>query len=301
MAKPFDAILKQILDDYSPDLVVWLAPRFGLPPGRPEPIDPDLSTVQPTADKVFRLAGDAGLIHLELQSTWGGSLPDRIFLYNALLNNRYGVPVRSVAILLRPDAEAKSLTGVLERRHVNGHRYLSFEYDVIRIWELSADELMSGGLGIAPLGLLTNDAASKLPELVRRLAERVRNEVSDETMRDRMLASSYILMGLRYDESVIESLFRGVQEMEESSTYRAILRKGLERGLTEGRVEGRVEGRNEGRVEGLQLSLIAFLEQRFGSIPIDLEESIHATADESRLKAAIRQLPSLASLSDFNL
>ncbi len=293
MAKPFDAILKQILDDYSPDLVAWLAARFGLPPGRPEPIAPDLSTVQPTADKVFRLASDAGLIHLELQSTWGGSLPDRIFLYNALLNDRYGVPVRSVAIMLRPDVEAWSLTWEFERRQVNGERFLSFRYELLRIWKLSAEEFMSGGLGLAPLGLLTNDAASRLPELVRRLAKRFRNEVPDETMRDRLLASSYILMGLRYDEFVIKSLFRGVQEMEESSTYRAILSKGVERGRAAGRVEG--------RIEGLRLSLVAFLEQQFGSIPQEQEAAIRELADKTRLNAAIRQLPTLGSPTDLKL
>lgn len=126
MAKPFDAILKQILDDYSPDWVVWFSPLFGLPPGHLEPIDPDLSTVQPTADKVFRLPGDAGLIHLELQSSWGGSLPDRIHLYNTLLHDRHAVPVRSVAILLRQDAEAKNLTGSLTRSHADGQEYLRF-------------------------------------------------------------------------------------------------------------------------------------------------------------------------------
>lgn len=261
--------------------------------GRLEPIDPDLSTVQPTADKVFHLPGDAGLIHLELQSSWGGSLPQRMQLYNTLLHDRYAIPVRSVAILLRRDAEAGSLNGVLTREYADGRQYLRFEYDVVRVWEQSADALMSGGLGTAPLGLLTDDAANRLPELVRRLAERVRQEVPDDGKQDRLLASSYILMGLRYDESVTEAMFRGVQEMEESSTYRAILTKGLERGRTEGRVEG--------RVEGLRISLIAFLEQKFGAIPKDLETAIQTLDDESRLQLAIRRVLTIASPNDLKL
>ncbi|MBL8865173.1 MAG: Rpn family recombination-promoting nuclease/putative transposase [Planctomycetia bacterium] len=301
MSKPFDAILKQIVDEFSPDWMIWLAPIFGLPEGRLEPIDPDLSTVQPMADKVFRLPGGAGLIHLELQSSWGGSLPQRIHLYNTLLHDRYAEPVRSVAILLRRDAVASVLNGVYTREHVDGRRYLQFDYDIVRIWEQSADVLLAGGLGTAPLGLLTDDAADRLPELVRRLAERIRDEVADEGKQDRLLASSYILMGLRYDENVIGSLFLGVQEMEESSTYRAILTKGLERGRLEGRVEGRVEGLVEGRVEGLRISLVAFLEQKFGGIPKELEAAIQAIDDESRLKDAIRQLPTIGSLAGLKL
>jgi hypothetical protein len=106
MSKPFDAILKQFLDDHGLDWMSWLAPSFGLPSVGLEAIDPELSTVQPVADKVFRLPDDGGLIHLELQTSWGGLLPDRLHLYNTLLHDRYGGPVRSVAILLRQDADS---------------------------------------------------------------------------------------------------------------------------------------------------------------------------------------------------
>ena len=56
MAGPFDATLKQLLDACAADWLGWLAPLVGLPPPvAADPLDPDLSTVQPAADKVFRL------------------------------------------------------------------------------------------------------------------------------------------------------------------------------------------------------------------------------------------------------
>ena len=183
MAKPFDAIMKQFLDDHGADWLVWLAPEFGLPAGEFEAIDPELSTVQPIADKVFRLPGNLGLLHLELQSSWGGSLPDRMLVYNTLLFDRYGGPVRSIAILLRQNAEATALTGTLTRTMADDSEYLRFRYGMIRVWEYAADTFLAGGIGLAPLALLTDDAEPRLPELVHRLAERAKTEIDDETLR----------------------------------------------------------------------------------------------------------------------
>src|SRR5690349_5214240 len=98
MAGAFDATLKQLLDACAPDWVAWLAPLVGLPVGvAADPLDVDLSTVQPVADKVFRLRAPAtGLLHLEAQSSWDGGFANRLLLYNVLLEDRYGGPVHTV-------------------------------------------------------------------------------------------------------------------------------------------------------------------------------------------------------------
>jgi hypothetical protein len=43
-------------------------------------------------------------------------------------------------------------------------------------------------------------------------------------------SAAYILMGLRYQDALIQTLLRGVVNMEESVTYQAILREGEARG-----------------------------------------------------------------------
>lgn len=63
MAGAFDAALKQLLDARAPDGVAWLAPLVGLPP-------------------------EAGLLHLEAQSSWDGEFPARLLLYNVSLASR---------------------------------------------------------------------------------------------------------------------------------------------------------------------------------------------------------------------
>ena len=285
MLKPYDTTMKEILEVYGDDWIAWLARLFHYPPGPVVTLNPEIDTVQIAADKVFRFPGDAGLLHLEVQSSWDGELPDRMLEYNVFLHRRERVPVRSVALLLRRDANASAVTGQLIRRLVDGSLVLHFEYAVVRVWELPADELLSAGLGLAPLGLLTDDARPRLKELVHRFAERVEREVPDLQMQSRLLASSSILLGLRYDKEEIDSLFVGVQKMKESSVYRALID----------------EGELKGDLKALRVTLVALLEQKFGGIAPELEARIQNTADAAKLQASIRQVLAIQSPAELVL
>ncbi len=285
MPKHYDATLKQILEDCGPDWGAWLAPLLGLPPGPLIPLDPEVSTVQVAADKVFRLPGKAGLLHLEVQSSWDRGLPDRVLEYNIYLNRCYGGPVHSVAILLRRDANASTITGRVARNRHDGQTFLTFDYEVVRVWDLRADDLLNGGLGTVPLGLLTDEARMRLPELVGRLTDRASREIPEPQARARFLAGSSILMGLRYDAELIKSLFSGVQEMEESSVYQALIRRGQE----------------VGQVEGLKVSLMDLLEEKFGPMSPELRARILLSRDTAKLQAAIRQVLTITSPAELVL
>jgi hypothetical protein len=117
MAGSFDTTLKQLLDLCASDWVAWLAPFAGLPSAiQADPLETELSTVQPTVDKVFRLREPyAGLLHLEPQSSWDRRFPDRLLLYNVLLGDRYELPVHTIALLLRREAASSHLTGSVVR------------------------------------------------------------------------------------------------------------------------------------------------------------------------------------------
>jgi hypothetical protein len=257
MPKPFDTTLKQLLADFAPEWVSWLAPRFGLPADvQVEPLDADLSTVQLAADKVFRLLAPAeGLLHLEPQSSWDGTLPDRMHLYNALLQERYGGPVYSVALLLRREANSPALNGVLSRSYPDGREYLRFGYDVVRVWQLEVEPLIAAGPGMYPLALRTDEAEPRLGELVGRFDEQMRADTVSDQTRLLIHTSSLLLLGMRYNASVMSNLFLGIQGMHESTTYQAIL------------LEGRQEGLKLGRNEARQDDLIDLLQERFGVVP----------------------------------
>jgi hypothetical protein len=284
--------------------VALLAPLVGLPASvAADPLDVDLSTVQPVADKVFRLRGPAtGLLHLEVQSSWDGTFANRLLVYNVLLDDRYGGPVSTAALLLRRDAGG-GLTGTVVRSAA-GAEYLRFAYTIVRVWELSADVLLAGGLGATPLALLTDDAEPRLPNLVDRFTDRVVRESATPADASLLLSCGFILMGLRYDRAVARTLFQGAQRMRESSTYQAILEEGRDEGLAEGLNRGRAEGRAEGLnrlLAALQDAVLALLQERFGTVPPDVAARVRATTDPTVLSAALRRVLHITAPAELPL
>ena len=279
MAKPFDATLKQLVDAYAADWLTFLRPRLGLPPGTKfEPLDADLSTVSPQADKLFRLTGPAaGLLHLELQASSEVDLPDRLLVYNVLAGHRYGGPVQTVVLLLRREAGATTMTGTLQRHLNDGRLYREFRYDVVQLWELRAEELLTGPLGTLPLAALTDEVAATLPAVFQQIDSRFATEAGAAA--GTLRSALYILLGLRYDQEQIDRVFRGVQEMEESVTYQAIIGKGEVRG--ERRLIQRVGHR------------------RFGPPDSGAEAALAAIDDPNRLERVADRILEATSWADL--
>ncbi len=73
------------------------------------------------------------IVHLELQGGYDGDLVPRTLEYNVLIGRRHRLPVRSVVVLLRPEADRPSMrvTGKLERFLADGTRNHEFIYEVI--------------------------------------------------------------------------------------------------------------------------------------------------------------------------
>ncbi len=245
-------------------------------------IDADVSTVTAATDKVLRLSGELdAIMPFDFQAGPDASLPRRVHTYNALLGARHGLPIHSVVVLLRPEADLRSITGQYEERFPGvTDPYLIFRYQVIRVWRLPADRLLAGGLGtlpLAPIGVVTE---SDLPGVIDRL------KVKLETPRYRKMAGPLwtavdVLMGLRYDRALIEQLLRGVRGMKESVTYQAIVEEGV--------AKGREEGLAKGELRGVRRVLFRQGEQRFGQ---------PASASVRSRIEAISGLDALERLSD---
>jgi predicted transposase YdaD len=287
VAKQFDATLKQLVDAYAADWLTFLRPRLGLPPGTAfEPLDADLSTVSPQADKLFRLTGPvAGLIHLELQSSADVELPDRLLLYNVLAAHRHGGPVQTVVLLLRREANATTITGTLLRHLTDGRQYHEFRYDVVRLWDLPAEELLAGPLGTLPLAALTDEAAATLPVVFSQIDARFAHEAGAAA--GTLRAALYVLLGLRYDRRQIDQLYRGVVGMEESVTYQAILEKGA--------IAGEARGRRE---EALRLIRL-FGRKKLGPLDPSTESVLVSIENLGRLERIAERIPDAASWADL--
>jgi predicted transposase YdaD len=264
MSLPFDATFKEMLERSPAD---WLA-LAGLEGPGAELVDADVSTVTAAADKVLRVPGTAPWIaHVEAQSGPDAAKPRLMHLYNAALEVRHELPVVSVLVLLAPRANLSVYTGE-HRSAVPGQQpHVIFRYRVVRVWELPVERLLTGSLGTLPLAPLAAVEPEQLPGIVARMRQRLSGE-REPSLVNQLWSAAFILMGLRYEEALIERLMREVAGMEESVTYQAIIRKGVE----------------QGRVEEARRMLVLMATGRFGEPPADVTAALNAIADLATLE-----------------
>ena len=262
MAKPFDSSMKMLVEEYPGDWVAWLG--YGRPPTAV--IDADLATVAAATDKVVRVGRgrDRWLLLVEMLASYKPHIPERTHFHSTLLAHRHELPVRSVLVLLRPEADGSVMTGTYEQACPGDDPYLTFHYRVIRLWQISPDDLMRGGPGLWPLAPVAKVTEAELPAVVHGIKQRIRREVPEAKAAE-MLASAYVLMGLRYDEAVIASLEEEVIKMEESITYQKI--KGL------------------GRLEEARRIILRLGKNRFGRSSRKAAQAIEAISDVAILEA----------------
>jgi predicted transposase YdaD len=223
VAKPFDATLKDLVEKYPGD---WLVPMGLSAIGPVTVIDADLSTITTQADKIIRVDDpEPWLMHLDLQAGYDPHLDRRSLKYNVLAHDRHELPVHTVIVLLRPQANAPNLTGIYRYRPPHSKSEVQFLYQIIRLWELPVEAIMAGGLGTLPLAPLCKVGEAELPIVISRMEQRIRAEAPAAEL-PALWTSTYILMGLRYPPEVAAHLLRGVRDMKESSTYQAILDEG---------------------------------------------------------------------------
>ncbi len=270
----FDVTTKHLIEAHTAD---WLA-LAGVPTGGrvPRVVDADLSAIASVPDKLIRLGtGRRGTaVHVEFQAARDRDLDQRVRAYNVLARRRHGVPVRSVVFLLRPEAGPPPVRGSVDWAGRGGSP-LSFAYDLIRVWQLPAEQLLAGGIGTLPLAPIAAVDRSSLRGVIGRMRDRLEHEV-DAPLAAEVLHASRILAGLRYNWGEVQSLFRGVQNMRESSYYQGI--------MAEGRLEGRLEGRVEGRVEGERDLLVRQGTHKFGRAPAAALARLRAVAEVDELE-----------------
>jgi predicted transposase YdaD len=233
-SKPFDVTTKHLLEMRPADWLEYVGCKRR---GPVRLIDADLATVTAEADKVLRVdETEPWLAHFELQAAYQRRLGRRTLRYNVLLDDRHGVPVESFVILLRPEADGPAVMGVVERRRRDGRTDLRFEYTVVRAWQQPVDRVLRGGLATLPLAPLADAPPSELPQVIRRIDERLRREARPNESAT-LWTATYLLLGLRYPAEFAHALLKGVRNMKESTTYQAILEEGHAKGVEEGSLE----------------------------------------------------------------
>lgn len=231
MAMTFDATLK----DMGRDSPQGFLAAFDRPPTAPvKLLNVDLSTVTTAADLILGLGEPLGeIFHLDFQSSAAAWKHADLMVYNALLFAHYHVPVHTVIILMRPEAAHANMNGVIDYAPRPGRGRMDFSYEIIRLWERSADELLTADLGVVPLAMLGRlpvgvSLEEGLAAVAQRVAERVTSEAKPERA-NKLLTDAYLLTGLRIRRDAAARIFRGIRVMHESDTYLAILDEGQEK------------------------------------------------------------------------
>jgi hypothetical protein len=271
MAMTFDATLKDLGRD-SPE--GFLA-AFDRPPTLPvRVLNVDLSTVTTAADLVLGLGEPPEeVIQLDFQSSAAAWKHADLLVYHALLFAHYHAPVHTVIILLRPEAAHANTNGLIRYAPRPGRGSMEFSYEVVRLWERPAEELLAADVGVAPLAML-----GRLPEglaledglatVAQRVVDRLINQVPAERVQ-KLLTEAYLLTGLRVRRDVAARIFRGIRVMHESDTYLAII--------------------DEGQEKYAKKAVVAVGEERFGPPDESVRTRLEDIRDLDRLDRMIRR------------
>jgi predicted transposase YdaD len=269
----------------------WLR-LTGHKPAATRVIDADIGTIRGAADKIIHVEDTPEyLLHLDFQAGHDSArLPRRMRLYNDVMDDRHDMLVASVAVILHPGADSPTLTGLWQRQFPGELAYSMFRYQVLRIWKLPVEMMLDGGVGTLPLAPLANVPQKELPSVIERIKGRLQRPREKRWAAD-IWAATYVLLGLRYSESVAQILLQGVLSMKESVTYQAILR------------EGRGEGKAEGLLEEAKSLLLRLGQKKLGKADTSSKASIEALTDIQQVELLAERLfevtawPELLSLA----
>ncbi len=232
--KSFDPTFKALVELGPED---WTA-LTGLRRAPTTIIDADIATVSGAADKVLHVADTTlYLLHLDFQAGHDSArLAPLLLQRNVLLHVRHGLPVRTVAVLLRPEADSPMLTGRLEIGLAEMAADIVFRYQVLRVWQMPAEEFFQCGLSLLPLATVADVTEGRLPAIIERIEGRL-SEPEARAYSNLIWSATDLVMGLRYPPDVVHHLLRGIMGIEESTTYQEILQKGEARGITRGALD----------------------------------------------------------------
>ena len=74
------------------------------------------------------------LLDLELQSSRDPDLTRRLLKYHALLHDRHALPVHTLVVLLRREADDPATGSELAYQSPGGRSGMRFLFEVIRLW-----------------------------------------------------------------------------------------------------------------------------------------------------------------------
>ncbi|MEA5599257.1 cytosolic protein [Rivularia sp. UHCC 0363] len=299
----FDSPWKEIIQLYFEDFMLFFFPQVhqeidwsrGF-----EFLDTELQQVVRDAElgkrlvdklvKIYRIGGEESwlLIHLEVQAQEKGNFPERMFVYNYRIFDRYKRPVASLAVLAdsnsdwRPNQFGYELFGCT----------VDFRFPVVKLvdYQQHKEELEESRNPFATVVLAHLAALQTRNNRVERKAQKlalVRRLYEKEFRREEvlnLLAFLDWMLTLPFD---LEAEFRQDLEQLEDSLGMQYITSFERSGIEKGKIEA--------LLKGIEVSL----EVKFGSEGLDLLPEISQIDDVTQLENILEEIKTSRSVSEL--
>lgn len=226
-------------------------------------------------DRVILLQGQNEIVHIEFQTTPKDDVPMRLVDYRLRLHRKFpDKTIHQVVIYLRKTTSERVYQNYFE---IAG---MYAEFNVIRIWEVPAEELMAFP-GLLPFVGLSR--SNNPIQTLRRAVREIQN-IEDDSQQHEAMAATYVLSGLKFEAAALSQVIRK-DIMCESVTYQLILE----------------EGREEGRELALQRErslLLRLLTKKVGALDEPMRDRISSLSIE-QLEALGEALLDFTAVADL--
>jgi len=273
-AQPFDNITKALFGLDGAQIIPELVP--GAQVTAAQNIEIDRSKLK--ADLVFKIfyKGLIAILNLELQSGADPNIGSRLLQYLAGLHDFYNhLPILCVVIyLFRCQVEMPPY--IIE---CADKRPITFDYDVIRLWEIDGEWIVSRQ--IVPLYILLPGTKAPTIDLLKKALQEMFQAYDRHEIGYRFRWFRYILRRTdtmaEEDKQIIE------KEFEMQFNYKELVQD--DPIIQELFAEHEAEGEARGEARGLQKSILNFLQARFPTLA--------ATSQAQQAVASIQDLEKL--------
>jgi hypothetical protein len=297
-----DQLFKELLREFLPEFMALFFPDIAarLDFTRVEFLDKENFTDFPDgavreADvvaQVYTRDGDPEilLIHIEVESRRRGIFGERFWEYYSLLRIRHRRKVIPVVLYLSPGSG-----GLTMERYADslfGQTYLTFDYHVVGLPDLSADTYANQGeLATALSAVMRPATIGRLEQKWQALVEIARSALNDA--RKLMLANvveSYLIL----NESENAEIARRTSEQEEVTTMISVYEeRGIKIGIERGIAQGVLRGQRD--------ALLRQMRAKFGELPLEVSAKVEDITDTAVLEELLVRVLTANSLEEMGL
>lgn len=255
--QPYDNLLKRLVAHQYEDIIRLLLRDETIT--QIEPINIEMLLPIQRGDLIFRVLylGEWHLLHFEFETSPNGTMDRRLHFYSAFLWYEYDLPIISFLFYPFKDSNVHPPMRMYSKQKV----YDTFDYEIVRTWDMDAHEWISNPQAVPFYGLLPtmeNLTKELLLEGIDRMIQFYQDD--QQLLREELLCFKVMLQrAKRLSETDMEAVLRRIHMydplLEEDPWVKSLQQKSL--------AEGQAKGLVEGRLSSVRDLLLVFVQANF--------------------------------------